>query len=347
VQVEQLAFGHPEEILKGAGGVEGYWALADRRVFAVMAFLNAAGYDEEVPGRQMHPIRLKVRWKVAENLAAHPEQLRAWRKYYTQHFLGSWKYANFALSLNADYPFRRIRPARELHETWIAAVLADFPDVLNEFWLTAKLDQVWAEVRPDYLAEVRRYSPQRMADQMVFLWRYLRLPRQDDYIVIEVPNPLQRSASASAHQFERYFYSVDGPASNGGGLNVHEYLHTFVNGLFKANYAAQRQKLRQYYDAGKDAPISRTHGAPVYWCIECLVHALDYRITVQGLSDPAARKRAEADVEALTRGGYTLLKPLYQALADYEQSGQPFDQYLPTMLENLPDCSPHTPDQSR
>jgi hypothetical protein len=288
----------------------------------------------------MHPLRLKVRQKLAENLASHPAQLRAWQAYYKQHPLGSWKYANFALSLSADFPFRRLRPARELHDTWMAGMLADFPDVLNGFWVTAKLDQVWAEVRPDYLAEIKRYNPQRIADEMAFLWDYLRMPRKDGYVIIQVPNPLQRSASASANRFEHYFYSVDGPGSSGGGLNVHEYLHTFVNDLVKGNYADQKRKLRPYYEAGKDAPISRTVRDPVSWSAECLVHALDHRITVRRLSDPAVRKGVEANVASLTRGGYPLLQPLYAGLADFERSGQPFDQYLPVLLRRLPDFSP-------
>ena len=339
VEVAPVVFAHPEEIRRESGETDGYWVMADRRVFAVMAFLNAAGYDEEAPSYRMHPLRMKVRQKVAENLAGHPEELDRWRQYYRDHFMGSWKYANYALSLTADYPFRPIRPATELHDTWIAPMLADFPEVLNRFWVTARLDQVWAEVRPDYEAELGHYNVRRMADEMAFLWRYLKMARKDSYIIIQVPNPLQRSATASANRFEHYFYSVDGPDSNGGGLNVHEYLHTFVNDLVRAHYGARKGKLRPYYDAGKDAAISRTLGDPISWCSECLVHALDHRITVLRLTDPALKQRVEADVDALTRGGYTLLKPLYQALADFERSEQPLNQYLPVLLDKLPSYS--------
>ena len=341
VKIEPVNFNHPEEILKGTGPAEGYWAMADRRIFAVMAFLNAAGYDSEVSGCQMHPLRVQVRQKVMQNLAPHPEKLRAWRKYYHQHLWGSWYYANFALSLNADYPFHRIRPARELYPR-IAAVLADFPEVLNDFWVTAELDQVWTDFKPAYLAEVQRYSPERMAQQMGFLWQYLRMTRPDHRIIIQVPNPLQRSATANANRLEKYFYSVDGPNSNGGGLNVHEYLHTVMNDLVKRNYSAAKRKLRPYYNAGKDAQISATLRDPVTWSTECLIHALDHRVAFHQFSDPAIKKSIEARVDELTKSGYTLLKPLYEALLDFEQSGQSFDKYLPLLLANLPDFYPST-----
>jgi hypothetical protein len=340
VKVEPLAFKHPDEIVKGTGGDEGCWIMADRRVFAAMAFLNSVGYDEEAQSYEMHPVRIKLRGKLAQTLAGHSEQLRAWKKYYHAHLYGSWKYADFALSLTADYPFRRIRPAREVREgQWVAAGLRGFPRVLNEFWIVARLESLWAELKPEYLAEANRYDLPRMGQQSRFLWQYLKMPRMDHYTLIEIPNPLQRSASASAHQFESYFYSVDGPDSGTGALNVHEYLHTFVNDLLKTNIGPQKRKLRPYYEAGKDAPISATVRDPVGWPTECLVHALDHRIGVLLATNPALKQSIEADVTNLTRGGYTLLEPLYLALADFEKSGQPFDVYLPTLLSNLPDYS--------
>lgn len=343
VKVQPVVFTHPDEIRKGTGPSEGCWIMADRRVFAAMAFLNAVGYDDEVPGYPMHPIRIKLRHKLAQTLAGHPEQLSAWKRYYRKHRYGSWKYADFALSLTADFPFRRIRPAREVRERWVAAGLRGFPRILNEFWTVAQLESVWTELKPDYRTEVNRYDLPRMVQQSRFLWQYLRMPRKDQYTLIEIPNPLQRSASASAHVFENYFYSVDGPNSGTGALNVHEYLHTFVNDLLKANLGPHKHKLRAYYDAGKDAPISATVRDPVTWPTECLVHALSYRIAVLSVSDPSTRQALELNVANLTTGGYALLQPLYAALSRFEQSDQPFDRYLPALLSSLPEYSPPKP----
>ena len=77
VRPEPVSFNHPDEVIRG----EGFMVLADRREFAVMAFLNATGFDEEVQGQQMHPLRTKVRELVAANLAEHPKKVKAWRKY--------------------------------------------------------------------------------------------------------------------------------------------------------------------------------------------------------------------------------------------------------------------------
>lgn len=336
VKVEPVVFTHPDEMVKG----EGFMVLADRRVFAVMAFLNAAGYDEEVPGTQMHPIRLKVRKMVADNIARSPEKLHAWREYYKSRLMGAWQYVDFALSLSPDYPFRRIRPDGELGYPWTGRLLANFPEVLNDFWVTAKLDEVWSKVKGDYLAEINMYDVGRMKQQMTFLWDYLRMSRSDMLLIVQVPNPLERHAMASGAKYENYFYSIDGPGSTGGSLDVHEYLHTFVNNLVKDNYAREMGKLQEYFNAGKDAEISKPYPDPALFAAECLIHSLTHRLSVLQISDSTIRERIEAEVDGLTKGGYTLLKPLYLLLSDFEKSGKPFDQFLPVMLEKLPKYSP-------
>jgi hypothetical protein len=253
--------------------------------------------------------------------------------------MGAWQYADFALSLSSDYPFKRIRPDRELGYPWAGRPLANFPEVLNDFWVTARLDEVWSKVKGDYISEVNKYDLHRMNQQMTFLWQYLRMKRSDKYVIVQVPNPLERHATASGARYENYFYSLDGPPSR-LDLNVHEYLHTIVNPLVKANYAAYKGKLQKYYEAGKDAKISKSYQDPVSFTSECLIHALDHRLTTLQTSDPETRKRVEAEVDSLTKEGYTLLNPLYMLLSDFEKSDKPFDQFLPVMLEKLPQYSP-------
>lgn len=337
VTEEPVAFEHPEEILKGTGASEKYWALADRRVFAVMAFLNATGYDEEAANTRMSPLRIKVRDRLASRLAGHPDKLQEWRRYYNAHQRGSWQYANFALSFGSDYPFRRTRPTRELIYQDTAWDLRDLPDVLNDFWITADLGGLWEELRPEFAAELGRYQPARMAGEMEHLWHYLRMPRRDDWMVVHIPNPLQRHFTASANQFGEFFYSIDGPGSNGGGLNVHEYLHTFINDLAHRSYPSQARKLKRYFAAGKAAPISVTYPDPRTWVSECLVFALDHRLWARRVSSHQNDDEMRSRVESLSQSGLTLVAPLYTALANFEKSDLPFDRYLPVLLAELPE----------
>lgn len=310
--------------------------LADRRVFAVMAFLNAAGYDEEIEGKQMHPVRVKVRTMVAENLSDKADKVAAWRFYYNTRMLAVFHYQDFAMSLSADYPFRRIRPDKELGYPHTPGILKDFPAVLNDFWVSAELDKVWQQVKDDYIAEINKYDMKKMSRQMSFLWEYLRMKRQDAFIIVNVPDPLDRYYHAIGAHYEEYYYCVESPGSHAYDLNIHEYLHSIVNRIVKANYGKYRNKLDKYYQAGKTGPMSKTYQEPVTFTSECLVRALDDRLHVLPSNDPVTTKMLEDRIGSLTTQGLTLTKPFYVLLSEYEKGDKNFEQFFPVMLEKLP-----------
>ena len=333
IKPEPVSFNHPDEVIRG----QGFMVLADRRVFTVMAFLNAAGFDDEARGKEMHAVRARVRDMVSDNLTAHPKKLESWRRYYETRRLGTFCYQDFALSLSAEYPFRRIRPDADLGYAFTAERLREFPEILNDVWVTAKLDQVWEEVRDDYLAELRKYDFQKMEREMAFLWKYLRMERHDTFTIVNVPNLLDRHYHAIGARYENYYYSVEGPGAIGYGLNTHEYLHSIVNSLMESSYGRQQSKLLKYYEAGRSGELSKSYQHPVTFAYECLVHAIDHRLRVLKTDDAVAREAAERTVASLTRGGLLLTQPFYRLLPEYEQSDKPFDQFLPILLEQLPE----------
>ena len=315
--------------------------LADRRVFTVMAFLNAVGFDDEYSGQQMHPVRVRVRERVAANLAPHPEKLESWRRYYGAHSFGTFCYQDFALSLSADYPFRQIRPDSEIGYPAAAQSLKDFPEILNDFWVTANLDDVWQRIGPQYVTELRKYDFDRMEKQMAFLWQYLRMSRRDTLTLVNVPNLLDTHYHAIGAHYEDYYYTVESPGSHSYGLNIHEYLHSIVNPIVQAHPRAVKAAVRDYYEAGKDKPMFQSYREPVCFTYECLVRALDHRLSALASDTPeTAHERAEARMAQLSEQGLTLAQPFYRLLAQYEESDQPFDRFFPTMLERLPKYQP-------
>ncbi|MEN6428768.1 MAG: DUF4932 domain-containing protein [Phycisphaerales bacterium] len=335
VRPEPVSFNRPDEIVRG----EGFMVLADRRQFAVLALLNATGYDEEAQGQQMHPVRVKVRELVAAEMAKHPRKAEAWRQYIKTRQVAIFQYEDFALSLSTDYPFRRIRPDGEVGYQWAVERLQGFPRVLNDFWETVHLDEIWSQVKPEYAAEIRKYNLEKMKRQMDFLWTYLRMPRRDTLTLVNVPNLLDTHFHAIGARYENLYYTVESPGSHNYALNIHEYLHSIVNRLVQANFGGQEAKLSKYYQVGKDAPLCKTYGSPVTFTLESLVRALDHRLGVRQTDDPNDKKRIEGQVAWETEEGLTLTRPFYNALAEFEQSGKPFDQFLPTLLEHLPECT--------
>jgi hypothetical protein len=313
--------------------------LADRRIFAVMAFLNAAGYDEEIEGKQMHPVRVKVRKMVVDNLGKSPDKLQTWQQYYKTRIVATFQYQGYAMSLSADYPFRRIRADSELGYAWTADRLRDFPDILNDFWVAAELDKVWEQVKGDYITEIKKYDMEKMGRQMSFLWEYLRMKRRDLLTIVNVPDPLDRYYHAIGAHYENYYYCVESPGAHAYDLNIHEYLHSIINGIVKANYGRYSDKLDKYYQAGKTGPMSATYQQPVTFASECLVRAMDDRLHVLLANDSTTTKRLESRVADLSAKGLNLTQPFYVLLSEYEKSNKNFDEFFPLMLEKLPEYS--------
>ena len=336
VQPEPARFSDPDEIVEG----DAFLVVADRRMFAAMAFLNAAGYDEEPEGFAMHPVRVKVRQAVKERLANEPRKLKTYEAYYREVIarrIPVFAYKDYVLSLSANYPFRPIQPADRLGYPYTAEPLRRLPEILNEFWTLANLEDLWKQVRTDYITEIHRYNVWKMKQQMAFLWEYLRLERQDPFIIVHIPDLLSRHLGAMGAEYEPYFYCVDNPGANDGRLNMHEYLHTIVNPLVEAHYDEFEAKLNPYYSAVQRVPAVAACGDPATFVYECLVAALNRRISIKFENDPTWTRRKEAQVARDTKDGLILAQPFYDGLAEYERTTLSFDQFLPTLLAHLPE----------
>jgi hypothetical protein len=332
VKVEPVSFSHEDEVIREGDFI----VLADRRMFTIMAFMNACGYDEEFKGKQMHPARSRVREILKEQAAAKPEQFRKWKQYYNKVNLRCFHYQDFALSLSADYPFRRIRPDSELGYPYAGQRLADFPDVLNEFWETSDMEKVWVEVKPIYLEEIGKYNFDNMESHLKFTWDYLRMERSDRFVFVSVPNLLDKHYQAIGAKYENYWYMVESPGAGTNSLNIHEYLHSIVNSMVVAFYKGHSEKLNKYFEAGKDPPLAKSYGHPVTYTFECLVRALTTRLYVL-MENDFTSSRGEAKARYLTREGLILVEPFYHLLDEYEQTDKNFEEFLPVMLDMLED----------
>jgi hypothetical protein len=332
VKVSPAEFVHPDEIVRG----EGFMVLADRRLFTVMAFINAVGYDSEWEGTQMHPVRIRVRKEIQSRLAKESIKKSQWQKYYEQRKLDIYHYADYALSLSSDYPFRRIRPDSELGYPEAQRRLDGFPEVLNDFWATVRLEEVWDEIKPEYVAEINKYDFKEMSRQLSFLWEYLRMERDKSYVIVNVPNLMGQHYQGFSVQYEKYIYTIENPGSHSYGLNIHEYLHKIVGPLIDVHYEQYKDKLRNYYEAGRDGDWVVNYKHPRIFTEECLVRALDNRIKMKMKEKASGQMQAEPDMVAQeTDKGFNLVRPFYQLMSRFEESNESFENFLPVMLETL------------
>jgi len=343
VKVNPVTFVHPDEIIRN----DTFIALADRRVFAVMASMNACAYDDEASDIATHPVQSRVREAIQLKAREHADLFSKWKRYYRKRsLLPGFCYIDFALSLTSDYPFQRIRPDSELGFWGISLPLYNFPKVLNEFWETVELEEIWDQVKPDYLAVLHDYDFDEMAQQLAFVWDYLRLERKDRYTLVSVPNLLDSPPSAMAGHYENYYYAVESPAALSSGLNIHEYLHSVIDTLVDKNYAAQRKKLGAYFTAGKDMPMAKCYRRRKAYVSECLVRALDHRMRLLMEDNPEAvtprgnatkRLNRENVIKWITDEGLLITEPFYRLLLRFEDTDMDFEEYLPEILDLLPE----------
>jgi hypothetical protein len=146
--------------------------------------------------------------------------------------------------------------------------------------------------------------------------------------------------------YENYYYAVEGPREYSNGFNIHEYLHSFISALMNKNYASQQKKLNAYFVAGKDMPMAKNYGQRKAYASECLIRALDHRMCLLMEDNPEAVKQRENTTKRLNREnvvkwitheGLLLTEPFYRLLIKFEETDMNFEEYLPEMLDLLPE----------
>jgi hypothetical protein len=328
-QASQAISAHADEFQQ----VPGFIVLADRRMFTVMTFLNAAGYDNEAKASEMPPLRVNVRQMVAANLQQSPQKLAVWQRQYAGYVKARIllpQYQEYALGLTPDYPFRPMFPTRRKQ-------LSGFHQTLNDFWRTANLDAIWEAVKPDYMSEVRACRFETLQSGVDAVWAYLRMPRSDAFTFAIVPNPLCQSFTAQAVHRGAYYYIVNGPRV-GRGFNSHEYLHSIVDPIVNASLTRQRRKLDEYFRASKGR--TTYYGTVPNFTSECLIHALTPRLAMKRDDSPERRAASEREIDDLMNRGFLLVRPFYELLAGFESSHLPFDQFVPQLLDAVPSYRP-------
>lgn len=330
IEIETTSFTHKDEMIREGDFI----VLADRRIFVTMAFLNAAGYNEQIKGTA-HPVLLRVRKILNEKAAAHPEKFRKWKAYYQRNKFGDHVYKNFALSLSNDYPFRRIRPDSELGYPFTAERLRSLPLVLNDFWETNDLDEIWNQVKPSYLEEMQKYDFSKMERQLALVWNYLRTERKDQFVFVSIPSLLDPHSAMGAN-YENYWYMVESLQATSYDFSVHEYLHSIINSMVETCYKPHQEKLDAYLEARRGTIFAESYRTTPTYTSECLVRALSIRNRILMEKDPSTTKRCEGRIRYLTDNGLSLVGPFYDLLPEFEQSEKSFEEFLPTMLDLLP-----------
>jgi len=301
-------------------------------LFAVMAAINAAGYDAGLDSPYSSPIRRQVRQEIA---AAKPASLEALRKFYAAHRQADAardlsQFVSFALLVKGppDFAFRVKEP--DLPPD--VAALRDFRPLLAAFYQEADLEKLWEKHRPAYERELERYD-EGLAQVMFEVNGYLRVPSsgylgRNFWVYADL---LGAPGQANARSFGQDYYAVLSTAAQPQLDQVrHGYLHYLLEPMAGKYGSLVRSKsdLKAFAEEAHALdPVLRKDFRLLL--SESLIRAVELRMS---RGAPASREQRLRDI--LTEGHF-LAPYFYEALELFEKQEAGMRHYYPDMVEKL------------
>lgn len=302
---------------------------ASPSLFAVLAAVNAAGYDAELGSPTNNPLRAQIRNALASRnlpsigrLKKHFEARRQW----------NWnaelsQYISYALSVDGPPTFKpRYSPAQMPPDT---LVLESMGPILADFWKEADLDALWRAAQPAYDKAIAAYH-EPVSQAILESNLYLRNPtsgmsgrRFQIFIdLLAAPNQVHTRSFG-----DDYFVVVTPSASPRVADVRRAYLHYLLDPLVirsRKNLDAKRG----LGDLAQGSPILPEAYKEDFSLLSsmCLVKAVEARID---------RSLGLTFVNQAMSEGFILTAYFYEALGSYEKQEQALRLYLPTMIDAI------------
>ncbi len=299
-------------------------------VFAVLAAINAAGYDEDADSLTNHSLRALVRNKI---LSAHPPVLPELKKFYETHKAADpanqlAQYISFALSNDGppafEYKFQLMQRPPEV------IALNGFEKLLASLWQEAKLEDVWRSAQPVYDEALERYHAP-VTEMVSRCSGYLRSPAEGYFgRTFQIIPALQGAPNqVQVRSYATEFFIVLTPSAD---LHVDDIETAYLQFLVDPLMGMQSEKLAPKRDVGDLAG-----GSPIladaYKDDFRLLAAKSLILAVEARLAPAAKR--EGMVEEAMREGFVLTAYFYEQLPAYEKQDQAMRFYLGDMIDHI------------
>jgi len=304
----------------------------DARVFAVMAALNAAGFDRDADRIAPDSVRGRVRERLTRLDPDLKERLRGFRavRHTERDDAGDVSaYVSLALLVGAPPRFELSVPAEELPQD--AQGIAGFERLTAEVWRAAALDELWEKVRPAYAAEVEAFRP----DIRGLILETLRYMKTDARVSLDrqvnfIPDLLGPAGVVNARNVADNYFVVVGPSSAGRRplrSIRHEYLHFMIDPLI-VKYAGRLPEPEPFLESVRRRKQVEARYAQDFPLVvtESLLRALELRLDrAQG-----REKLAAAFEEGL------ILAPFFdEELARFEGGALSLQESFPDLVSRI------------
>ncbi|MGH9404895.1 MAG: tetratricopeptide repeat protein [Terriglobia bacterium] len=303
---------------------------SSEQVFAVMAALNAAGYNTGLYASTGDNTRLEARAALAKE---HIPVLPQIAQFYASHRIADpgldfAQYVSLALFLGPPPDFKLTVDVADLPPA--AALIRDLVPLVRTFYQQADLHELYLKLQPSYVAAIQSYAPTTRRD-IVLTDAYLRSPAgeylgRQYHIYLCLLGPPEQ---AQARIYREDYYLVITPSVDPRYREIrHQYLHFLLDPL-AVKYAADVHQKAALLAVARTAPGLEEYDKHDFSMLltECLIRAVELR-----MEQP---KDAQQQAESALRLGYILTPYFYTALAAYEKQPSSLSVYYPQLIGGI------------
>ena len=304
---------------------------ASPSLFAVLAAINAAGYDADVNSLANSPVREAVRKELTAKSIPCLEELRRFVRDHRQSDPAAElsQYISFALVVDGPPNFRFRLNQNELPPDVLA--LGGFEKLLVRFYAEAGVDTLWRKAQPALEEAIARYHlPATQAVMEVNA--YLRSQTsgfqgfqfQIFVDVLGAPNQIQ------TRSYGNQYFVVLTPSPEPQTADVrHAYLHYMLDPL-ATRYSEELMKRKALGDYALGAPYLEAAFKEDFLTLagECLIKAVESRLA-------SSAQQKQFLVQQALGEGFILTPHFAEQLAVYEKQDQFMRFYYPDLISSI------------
>ena len=296
---------------------------ASPSLFAVLAAVNAAGYDAEIDSPSNHPLRKALRdYLAAQTLTSLPALKRFVRDHDPNNLS---QYISFALAANGPPGFSYRYPVSALPPD--VAALDEFTPLVAAFYKEAHLEDLWKRSQPSFDQAIAQYT-EPVSRAILQANAYLRNPtsgylgrRFQIYVdLLGAPNQVQNRGYV-----DDYFVVVTPSADLPVDQIRHAYLHYLADPL-TLKFADDLRKKRGLGDYAQGSPTLEDFYKADFNLLatECFIKAIEIRLD-----------RKPALVDQALREGFVMSPAFAELLAMYEKQDRSMRLYFPDLVAGI------------